>query len=54
MENFLTALTEHWGLIAGGLLGAWAIFKVVAKFTKTKKDDAFVAKYDEDVENTLK
>ena len=34
---------EEWSvLISGALIGAFAIFKLVARFTKTKRDDEIV------------
>ncbi len=45
-ENIPAALAALAALAAGG----WAVFKFVAKLTKTKKDDAIVEKYDETVE----
>jgi len=38
---------------AGLLAGAWGLFKVIAKLTKTPKDDAFIEKHGDTVEDVI-
>lgn len=55
--DFSTFITEHGpalGAAAVGILAAgWALFKAIAPLTKSKADDAFIAKHGKTVDDAL-
>lgn len=49
IEAMPAALMAFAALLAGG----WAVFKFVAKYTKTQADDAFIAEHGDNIEDAL-
>jgi hypothetical protein len=50
MENFLSTVLEYWPVVLGVLGALLVAAKIIAKKTKTTKDDEIVAKIEDVVE----